>query len=252
MNNLEKKIEAIIICFRYLDYLSLTLPRTLEVFDHVIVVTLPNDPVETYCKSLNSDKLTVISTNIMFEDGANWNKGAGIAQGLQYLKYNQFFCTIDSDIYLHSNFHSDFFNFAKDKEMAYGSRRFLLPTRKDFDDFVSEKTTEQDYLLLRGAIYGFFAIFSCESAAYQNFLKKHNNIGYIYWIGENHTIDWLYLREWAGATMVYNPEPTTKYPDFHYDQHNDYLIGLAKELPFHVAHLGDPGQTGKEKELSFK
>lgn len=252
MNNSENKIEAIIICFSYLDYLSLTLARNLEVFDHVIIVTLPNDPVEKYCNSLNSDKLTIIPTNIMFENGAQWNKGAAIALGIQHLKYNKFFCTLDSDIYLHSNFHSDFFEFAKNKELAYGSRRFLLPTKKDFEDFVSGKTTEKDYLLLRGAIYGFFAVFSCESAAFQNFLKKYNGIGYIYWIGENHSIDWMYLREWAGATMVYDPEPTKPYPDFHYDQNNDYLIGLAKELPFHVAHLGDPGEKDKVKKLTFE
>lgn len=252
MNTSENKIECVIVCFKYLDYLKLTLQRNLDIYDTVIVVTLPNDPVVDFCLTFNTNKLIIVETDAMFANGANWNKGAAQAVGLEYLRYGKFFNILDSDILNPPDFREKFFNFAINKQLAYGPRRFLLPTRADYEDFISGRTSEKDYLLLRGAIYGFHQIFHFESDSYQKFLKKNNGIRFIHWIGENHTIDWLMLREWAGATMVYNPEPTTKYPDFHYDENKDYLVGLAKELPFHVAHLGDPGQTGKEKELSFK
>lgn len=251
MENSENKIEAVIICYGYLDFLSLTLPKNLDKFDHFVIVTKPGDPLIEFCNSLKTDKITIIETKAMHHNGAQWNKGLCIAIGLQHLKYNKFFCTIDSDVLVPEDFREQFFNFAADKQLAYGSRRFLINSRAELKDFESGVKTEKDFLLLRGFLYGFFAIFHCESKSYQNFVEQYN-AGYIYWIPYNGDIDWRYLRFWGAAEMKYVPEPKTPYPDFHYDQNNDYITGLAKQLPFNVAHLGDPGQQEQTKKTVFE
>jgi hypothetical protein len=251
MDNSEQKIECVIVAFKYLDFLSLTIQRNLDIFDHVIVVTLPDDPVVEFCKKFITNKLTIVETNAPYFQGANWNKGLTLTVGLEQLKFKKYFCIIDSDILSPLDFREQFFNFATDKQLAYGSRRFLLPTRADYEDFIAGRKSEKDYLLLRGAIYGFHQIFHYESDSYQNFLKKNNNIKFIHWIKENHTIDWLFLREWNDGQIIYNPPLDLPYPECHFCESNDYYLGLCKELPFHVAHLGDPGEKDKVKKLTF-
>jgi len=168
---MEQKIEAVIVSFGMLDLLSITLPRNLPELDHVIIVTKPEDK-ETieYCKSLNSNKISVVTTDAFTYNGAVFNKGLSIDVGLRYLRYNEWVVLMDNDCVLIKDYHQKFLNFAIDKEYIYGSRRFLIEKIADWYNFIDGFSTEKDFLLVRGFCYGFFSAFHYESTTYQRLL----------------------------------------------------------------------------------
>lgn len=240
----EQKIESIIISFSCLDLLSITLPRNLHELDHVILVTKPEDK-ETinYCESLNTDKITVVTTDAFTYNGAKFNKGLAINVGFRFLKYFDWVVLMDTDCVLIKNFHKRFLGSAENTELAYGSRRLLIETKKDWDNLCNGSKTENDYLLARGFCYGFFTAFNYNSSTFQRLLKNNRgmpNLPYPYWYDVANEIDWVFLRSFDHATMQYNP-PLGKFPECHYEKHNDISTGLSKELPFPIYHLGPVG-----------
>ncbi len=238
---MKQYIEAIIVSFGMLDLLSITLPRNLPELDHVIIVTKPEDKETVeYCKSLNSNKISVVTTDAFTYDGAVFNKGLSIDVGLRYLRYNEWVVLMDNDCVLIKDYHQKFLNSATDKEYIYGSRRLLLETKQDWIEFSSGLFAESNYLLPRGFCYGFHSSFHYESSTYQRLLKETNGYPYPAYMKVANEIDWLFTREFNGATMVYDP-PLGKYPDCHLEPHNDRTEGWMKELPFPIYHLGPVG-----------
>jgi hypothetical protein len=92
------KIEAVIVCVDYADYLAETLPHNLPHFDRVVVVTAPHD-VETQklCRRLSTP---YYATNVFFKDGKKFNKARGIDYGLGFVQFNDWIVHLDADTYL--------------------------------------------------------------------------------------------------------------------------------------------------------
>jgi hypothetical protein len=91
-------IEAVVICVNYSDYLAHTLPASRSVFDNMVVVTSTTD-VDTVliCNKYN---VRCLQTDAFYEDGASFNKGAGINVGLAALSKKSWVVHLDADIYL--------------------------------------------------------------------------------------------------------------------------------------------------------
>ncbi len=92
------RIEAIITCANYGDYLRETLPMNLTHFDRVLVITTPGD-VETQelCRKLS---VPYYATNIFYKDGDRFNKARGIDFGIGYVRWNQWIVHLDADTVL--------------------------------------------------------------------------------------------------------------------------------------------------------
>lgn len=238
MENSENKIEAIIVAFDYLDLLSITLPRNLEVLDHIIILTKENDPVVEYCNSLKSDKLTCITTDAFHHNGAEMNKGLAINVGLQQLIYKDWILLLDSDIILPADFKEKVNLPELDKEIMWGCRRYNIETEDEWLKIENNPTELKNSCLYRGFCYGFFQLINHNSSTYQRLLKDNHgisNLPYPYWITGNHSIDWLFSNEWGGQ-IVYCPT-LEKFPDDHHKESNDSATGLLKELPTNCIHL---------------
>lgn len=92
------KIEAIITCADYGDYLRETLPHNLIHFDRVLVITTPRD-VETQelCRKLS---VPYYASNIFYKDGERFNKARGIDYGIGYARHNEWLVHLDADTVL--------------------------------------------------------------------------------------------------------------------------------------------------------
>jgi len=241
------KFEAIIVAYNYKDFLSTTLPLNLEVLDHVVVITKENDPIIEYCQSLKSDKISIVITDAFHHDGAKFNKGLVINIGFQNLIHKEWVMTLDADIVLPPDFKDKFCKSFNNLEYIYGSRRYNIDTRKEWEDLQAGRKTVNDFILFRGFGYGFLTMWHYHSSTFQRLLKDNNGLAYPFWIKEAREIDWMFVRNWENGGMNYQPPLDQPFPDCHFIKHNDSTFGLLKEIPCYVYHLGEPGKNHEER-----
>jgi hypothetical protein len=97
-----KKIEAVIVCVNYDDYLAITLPRHINLFDNLVVVTSTEDvKTQELCTEMG---VKCIVTDSFYDNSAMFNKGKAINQGLQALDLSDWVLFLDADILLPKDF----------------------------------------------------------------------------------------------------------------------------------------------------
>lgn len=235
-------IEAIIVCVNYSDFLEITLPKNINHFDHIIIITTPED-VNTinYIESLKSAKISLIKTNYFTFNRAKFNKGLAINLAYDHLKYKDFICYLDSDIVLEEDFRTKFENQKPEIELFYGCPRRDFPTKQHWDDFISNKKQLNEFIKYRGSGYGFFAIHNYNSTIFQNLLRNNlYKMPYPYWFLNGSESDWVFRNYWG--ERIFNPK-LGKFPECHLEPNNDYDTGKYKELPFECYHLGEVGKN---------
>ncbi|MDD2238041.1 MAG: hypothetical protein PHG65_12620, partial [Kiritimatiellae bacterium] len=93
-----RRLEGLLVCIRYGDYLSWSLPGNLPHFDRLVVVTSPDD---TLSRSIAAQHgATVILSDSYVQDGAVFNKGKLLNEGFKALKLDDWVLVCDSDILL--------------------------------------------------------------------------------------------------------------------------------------------------------
>jgi glycosyltransferase involved in cell wall biosynthesis len=92
------KLEAVVICVRYDDFLAWTLPLNKHFFDRLVVVTDTKD--ERTKKLCEYWHVQCIQTDVFYEDGSPFNKGAAINVGLKALDGDAWVLHMDADIVL--------------------------------------------------------------------------------------------------------------------------------------------------------
>jgi hypothetical protein len=117
-------IEAITVCVNYADYLPETLPQLKKYVDRIVVVTHPKD-ADTI-KVVAQQGVELYSTTAFYADGAIFNKGAAINEGLSLLANTDWVLHIDADIVLSDKIITTKLN---DKYL-YGVSRLRTPLHK--------------------------------------------------------------------------------------------------------------------------
>ena len=92
-----KGIRAITVCVDYADILRLTLPRSMEHFDSVTVVTHPRD--EETIGVVREFGAVLYLTEVFYDKGADFNKFAAMEEGLELMGREGWLAIIDADIY---------------------------------------------------------------------------------------------------------------------------------------------------------
>lgn len=239
------KIEAIIICVNYSDFLGLTLKENEKHFDHIVVITDTNDKsTPEVCKPYK-DKITCLATNAFYTNGAKFNKGLCINFGFQVLKHKEWIFNLDSDILLPYGFKYNFLNMSglTGKEYFYGFRRYDIPTQEDYIEYLNGANISK-YTLYRGSGYGYAAAFHYKSKTFQKMFNETNGFPYPVWFKNGSESDWVFRNAWG--ERVFSP-PLSKFPNCHFEPENDYDTGLYKELPIRVIHLGEVGKNHNER-----
>jgi hypothetical protein len=98
----DMRLEAIIVCKDYSDFLSETLPLNLPYFDDVIVVTHPDDKgTQRVCAH---HSVECVKTTDFHKDGNAFNKGRAINIGKNHLTQTGWLLHLDADIVLPHRF----------------------------------------------------------------------------------------------------------------------------------------------------
>lgn len=96
------KLECVIVCKDYSDFLSHTLPENIQHVDRMVVVTHPDDKnTQILCDKYGID---CIKTEVFHQDGDQFNKGRAINLGLSHLRHQDWLLHIDADIVLPHRF----------------------------------------------------------------------------------------------------------------------------------------------------
>lgn len=115
------RLEAVIICKDYDDFLAETLPLNLPQFDDVVVVTHPNDKATQAVCAKNS--VECVMTTAFHENGDAFNKGRGINIGMDHLKREDWIIHLDADIILPHGFRNLLAKTKLDPKNIYGADR---------------------------------------------------------------------------------------------------------------------------------
>ena len=92
------KLEAVVVCVNYSDFLCHTLPYNKSHFDKMVVVTDNNDErTKKLCEYYN---VMCIQTDEFYNNSSIINKGRGINEGLKHLDKDGWVLHLDADIYL--------------------------------------------------------------------------------------------------------------------------------------------------------
>lgn len=138
------KIEAVIVCVDYADFLAETLPRNLPHFDRVQVITSPRDKeTQELCRKLSVPYLT---TNLFFKDGDKFNKARGIDFALGYLRWNDWVVHLDADTYLPPMTRKWLEWRPLDVESIYGIDRVNCVGYEAWRAYLNEYHTGHDYM----------------------------------------------------------------------------------------------------------
>ncbi len=115
------RIEAVVTCVNYSDFLEHTLIENLQHVDTMVVVSSTSD---TATKSL-CDKLGVdlIDSDVFYEKGDKFNKARGINLGLQHLRHDGWLLHLDADILLPHRFRTMLEHARLNPQNIYGADR---------------------------------------------------------------------------------------------------------------------------------
>jgi hypothetical protein len=93
------RLEAVIVCHQYGDFLAETLPHNLHHFDRVVVVTGYDDrETQSLCRRFGVE---CRPTDVFRHDGPeSFAKGRAIDYGLSFLRRDDWVLHLDADIYL--------------------------------------------------------------------------------------------------------------------------------------------------------
>lgn len=92
-------MNALTVCVNYDDLLAITLPAMVRHFERIMVVTDLHDH-DTVLVSQSWDNVVAYQTDAFYRDGAVFNKGAAVEEGLDYLGRQGWICCVDADILL--------------------------------------------------------------------------------------------------------------------------------------------------------
>lgn len=126
------KIEMVVTCVRYQDFLAHSLPENLKHVDNIVVVT-DHDDKET--KDLcNLHSVQCLQTDVFYEHGAPFNKGRGINLGLAHLHWDGWIIHCDADTVLPDRFRHVLRHTKLNPEIIYGADRLGTKTYQNWID----------------------------------------------------------------------------------------------------------------------
>ncbi len=132
------KLECVIVCVDYSDFLSQTIVHNRTHFDKMVIVTnLKDKNTKKICDFYNVE---CIQTNVFYDNGAVFNKANGINAGLDKLKKDDWVLHLDADIALTPLTRIILEKLPLDKNCIYGVDRYMCHSFEDWQDFLLSPT----------------------------------------------------------------------------------------------------------------
>ena len=129
------KIEAVVVCIDYSDFLKITLPNNKQHFDRIVVVTDTKD-TET-AKVCGFYNVHCIQTDVFYTNGSTKpNKALGINEGLKALTLDGWVLQMDADIWLPPLTRVILEHHVPKDDCIYGIDRLMCNSYEDWIDFI--------------------------------------------------------------------------------------------------------------------
>jgi hypothetical protein len=136
------RIEAVVTCVDYGDFLAATIESTKRTFDHLVVVTSPDDEEsQRVCRFHNVQCLATDA----FRQGGDFCKGKGINAGLATLRKTDWLCHLDADIVLPPRTREMLERAELDPRYLYGIDRTMCRSWEEWSRFVSRPEAQHEH-----------------------------------------------------------------------------------------------------------
>lgn len=127
-------LQGVIVCVNYSDFLAHTLPHNKHHFDELVIVTdLDDAKTRELCEFHH---VRCLQTDVFYENGDSFNKGAAIAYGLSQLSRADWVMHLDADIYLPPMTRTILNNLPLERDKIYGADRLMCPNYESWARFI--------------------------------------------------------------------------------------------------------------------
>ena len=165
------KLECVVVCSKYSDFLRHTLPHNKFLFDKIVVVTDYED-AETR-RMCEFHHVQCIPTDVLNTRKGQFRKGAGINAGLQELSRDGWVLHLDADIWLPPQTRILLRNADLDPARIYGCDRFLVRGPRSWEKFL-----ERPRLQHENECYVHMSAFPLGTRVAQNFQGGYIPVGF--------------------------------------------------------------------------
>lgn len=149
----QRKIDVVIVSVDYNDYLIICLENNIKFFDNITVVTSSSDFMcHKICKKFG---VNMVITDRMYEDGAAFNKGKAINEGISSISDPDFILLLDADILVVDEIDVD----SLEDGVLYSADRYIMPDYESYLSYFSGKIEKYDLDVDRCQGLGFFQLF---------------------------------------------------------------------------------------------
>lgn len=140
------KLQAVSVCVNYADFFRETGKANQGVFDKFVIVTdLADTEVSALCEEYGYD---LVKTDVFYENGASFNKYAGINEGLKLIDDDAWVCFIDSDIVMQPDTKRVLTELDLDETFMYGIDRVNCVGYENWDAYKNSRgVLEHNWML---------------------------------------------------------------------------------------------------------
>lgn len=207
------KLEAVVVCDRYSDFLRCTLPHNKALFDKIVVVTSHEDKqTQRICEFYHVECLR---TDVLESRKDKFCKADGINEGLQQLSMDDWVVHLDADIWLPPQTRILLHAAGLAKRMVYGIDRFNVRGYEKWDKFLEmpDLQHENNAWIHVGAFpigtrvmqkhangyipIGFFQLWNPNVSQIRRYPDKHSDAG---------RTDLLFAMQWPRGLRGFIPE----------------------------------------------
>lgn len=193
------KLECVIVCSQYDDFLRNTLPNNKFIFDRLVVVTSPEDKrTQKLCEFYHVE---CVKSERLTRNG-KFHKGMAVNDGLDRLSKDAWVLHLDADIWLPPQTRFMLERAELDPRMLYGIDRFNVKGIDQWQDFLNHPPLQH------------------EAGAYIHLSNHRLSVGTR--VMQNHMQGWLPI----GFFQLWNPKHSgiSKYPEGHTDAGREDLL----------------------------
>lgn len=131
------KLQGLTVCVNYADFFAQTGEANRGIFDKFVVVTdIQDTEVTALCAQFG---YTCVKTDVFYDNGAKFNKYAGINEGLKLIDSDAWVCFIDSDIVLQKDTRRVLEKLNLDPTCLYGIDRVNCTGFRNWENYKHSK-----------------------------------------------------------------------------------------------------------------
>lgn len=165
------KIDVIIVSVDYNDFLSITLENNTKIFNSITVITsIKDEECQKICQKFN---VNCVVTERMYENGASFNKGKAINDGIKSLLNPNWILLLDADIIVPETFTESFKNNYTNINSLYVCNRVIFKEYQSYLDWQSGSGIKGQVSNLNGI--GYFQLFNINSNCLQRIIYPESS-----------------------------------------------------------------------------